>query len=141
MAKLPAFIPASNDNSNNNNNNDSVEETETKSNSSNAGSSISSSASGDRGQAEELVKETPELESISSTALPVRGYLEATVVPLLLQGLTALDKERPPNPVEFLAAYLLKNDPQKPAGARRPSALPGTPGLGARTPGTVARNL
>ena len=29
------------------------------------------------------------------------------------QGLSALVKERPANPVEFLAAYLMQNNPQK----------------------------
>mmetsp|Transcript_1105 Transcript_1105/g.1548 ORF Transcript_1105/g.1548 Transcript_1105/m.1548 type:complete len:114 (-) Transcript_1105:282-623(-) len=46
-------------------------------------------------------------------ALPIRQYLEQSVVPLLLQGMQALVKERPNNPVEFLAGYLLKNNPQK----------------------------
>lgn len=45
--------------------------------------------------------------------LPIRAYLDQTVVPILLDGMSELVKERPPNPVEWLAAYLLKNDPQK----------------------------
>mmetsp|Transcript_13299 Transcript_13299/g.40149 ORF Transcript_13299/g.40149 Transcript_13299/m.40149 type:complete len:93 (+) Transcript_13299:42-320(+) len=44
---------------------------------------------------------------------PIRTYLDSTVVPILLQGLSALVKERPANPVEFLAAYLMQNNPQK----------------------------
>ena len=48
---------------------------------------------------------------LQSQALPIRAYLDQTVVPLLLQGLSALVKERPPNPVEYLANYLLKNNP------------------------------
>ena len=47
-------------------------------------------------------------------ALPIRAYLDQTVVPILLEGMSALVKERPPNPVEWLAAYLLKNNPQGP---------------------------
>jgi protein dpy-30 len=43
---------------------------------------------------------------------------ESTVVPILLQGMQALVKERPSNPVEYLAGYLLKNNPQKPGGAQ-----------------------
>lgn len=43
---------------------------------------------------------------------PIRTYLDATVVPVLLQGLSALVKERPANPVEYLATYLLQNNPQ-----------------------------
>ncbi|KAJ7570007.1 hypothetical protein O6H91_01G103600 [Diphasiastrum complanatum] len=38
---------------------------------------------------------------------------ESTVVPLLLQGLQYLVLERPTNPVEYLAAFLLKNNPHK----------------------------
>ncbi|KAL3823072.1 hypothetical protein ACHAXA_011124 [Cyclostephanos tholiformis] len=45
--------------------------------------------------------------------LPIRAYLDQTVVPILLDGMSELVKERPPNPVEWLAAYLLRNDPQK----------------------------
>jgi len=48
-------------------------------------------------------------------ALPIRQYLETAVVPILLQGMQALVKERPNNPVEFLAAYLLKTNPQGPS--------------------------
>ena len=43
---------------------------------------------------------------------PIRTYLDTTVVPVLLQGLSALVKERPPNPVEYLATFLLQNNPQ-----------------------------
>lgn len=39
--------------------------------------------------------------------------LDQTVVPILLDGMSELVKERPTNPVEWLAAYLLRNDPQK----------------------------
>ncbi|KAL5268502.1 hypothetical protein ACHWQZ_G002395 [Mnemiopsis leidyi] len=42
-------------------------------------------------------------------AMPTRTYLDQTVVPILLQGLGVLAKERPPNPIEYLAAFLLKN--------------------------------
>mmetsp|Transcript_27855 Transcript_27855/g.52993 ORF Transcript_27855/g.52993 Transcript_27855/m.52993 type:complete len:106 (-) Transcript_27855:721-1038(-) len=50
---------------------------------------------------------------LNMQALPIRQYLEQSVVPILLQGMQALVKERPNNPVEFLAGYLLKNNPQK----------------------------
>lgn len=55
---------------------------------------------------------------LQSQAQPIRQYLESTVVPILLQGMQALVKERPSNPVEYLAGYLLKNNPQKPGGAQ-----------------------
>ncbi|XP_033114514.1 protein dpy-30 homolog [Anneissia japonica] len=45
-------------------------------------------------------------------ALPTRSYLDQTVVPILLQAMSSLAKERPPNPIEYLAAYLLKNKDQ-----------------------------
>lgn len=45
-------------------------------------------------------------------SLPTRQYLDNTVVPILLQAMSALAKERPPNPIEYLAAYLLKNKDQ-----------------------------
>ncbi|GMI43745.1 hypothetical protein TrCOL_g11691 [Triparma columacea] len=50
-------------------------------------------------------------------ALPIRAYLDQTVVPILLDGMSALVKERPPNPIEWLAAYLIRNNPQ---GASQP---------------------
>lgn len=46
---------------------------------------------------------------IDLNALPTRQYLDQTVVPILLQGLSALAKERPPDPINYMAAYLLKN--------------------------------
>jgi len=46
-------------------------------------------------------------------ALPIRAYLDQTVVPILLDGMSELVKERPESPVEWLAAYLLRHDPQK----------------------------
>lgn len=46
---------------------------------------------------------------IDLNALPTRQYLDQTVVPILLQGLAALGKERPPDPINYLAAYLFKN--------------------------------
>jgi protein dpy-30 len=42
-------------------------------------------------------------------SLPIRAYLDQTIVPVLLQGMSVVAKERPPNPIEYLAAYLLKN--------------------------------
>lgn len=47
-------------------------------------------------------------DKLNLQALPIRAYLDQTVVPLLLDGMSSLVKERPPNPVEWLAMYLLK---------------------------------
>ena len=49
----------------------------------------------------------------AGSVLGVKQYLESTVVSLLCQGLAALVKERPDDPIEYLAAYLLKNNPNK----------------------------
>ncbi|XP_043914540.1 protein dpy-30 homolog isoform X1 [Protopterus annectens] len=56
--------------------------------------------------------EKPSKQKVDVQSLPTRAYLDQTVVPILLQGLSVLAKERPPNPIEFLAAYLLKNKTQ-----------------------------
>jgi len=63
----------------------------------------------ERDATEAAPKKTPRVELQS---LPTRAYLDQTVVPILLQGLSQLAKERPPNPVEWLSAFLLKNKGQ-----------------------------
>lgn len=49
---------------------------------------------------------------IDLQSLPTRQYLDQTVVPILIQGLTTLSKERPADPISFLAGYLMKNKAQ-----------------------------
>ncbi|XP_061579661.1 protein dpy-30 homolog [Cololabis saira] len=61
----------------------------------------------EKASVEKLSKQKVDLQ-----ALPTRAYLDQTVVPILLQGLSVLAKERPPNPIEYLAAFLLKNKSQ-----------------------------
>ncbi|POI22510.1 hypothetical protein CIB84_013742 [Bambusicola thoracicus] len=61
---------------------------------------------------EKLNAEKTSKQKVDLQSLPTRAYLDQTVVPILLQGLAVLAKERPPNPIEFLAAYLLKNKSQ-----------------------------
>mmetsp|Transcript_45748 Transcript_45748/g.50994 ORF Transcript_45748/g.50994 Transcript_45748/m.50994 type:complete len:192 (+) Transcript_45748:44-619(+) len=51
---------------------------------------------------------TPEVQS-----MPIRAYLDQTVVPLLLDGMSELVKERPSNPIEYLASYLIRHDPAR----------------------------
>jgi len=46
-------------------------------------------------------------------ALPIRAYLDNTVVPILLQGLSELSQERPEDPIDFLGNYLIKNNPNR----------------------------
>jgi len=40
---------------------------------------------------------------------PTRQYLDQTVVPILLEALAALAKERPPDPIDYLVDYLQKH--------------------------------
>lgn len=55
-------------------------------------------------------------QKVQEGAVPIREYLEQTVVPLLMQGMQSLVRERPQDPIEYLATYLLKNkDKAKPA--------------------------
>ncbi|KAI8620887.1 hypothetical protein BC830DRAFT_1096638 [Chytriomyces sp. MP71] len=42
-------------------------------------------------------------------ALPPRTYLDQTVIPVLIEGLKSVVKERPQNPTEYLGMFLLKN--------------------------------
>jgi len=58
---------------------------------------------------------------VDASTLPIRAYLDSTVVPLLLQGMSALVRERPANPVEWLAHFLLANNPQTRAPAPAPA--------------------
>ncbi|CAN0038222.1 unnamed protein product [Pylaiella littoralis] len=68
--------------------------------------------------AEQKATETLQ-DRLNVQSLPIRAYLDQTVVPILLDGMSALVKERPPNPVEWLGNYLLRHNPQSapPAGS------------------------
>lgn len=44
--------------------------------------------------------------------LPDAEYLMRTVLPVLYQGMSIVDLERPSAPLEFLALHLLKNQDQ-----------------------------
>eukprot|EP00798_Chlamydomonas_sp_ICE-L_P017036 gene17036-23328_t len=50
--------------------------------------------------------------NIGPGGLTVRNYLDTTVVPVLRKGLRELVRERPQDPYEFLAKYILDNKPQ-----------------------------
>jgi len=43
------------------------------------------------------------------STLPTRAYLDQTVVPILLQGMSQLARDRPAKPIEQLASYLQQN--------------------------------
>lgn len=51
----------------------------------------------------------PKKTKVDMAHLQTRQYLDHTVVPILLSGLSSLAKARPENPIEFLANYLLDN--------------------------------
>ncbi|GAB9471606.1 hypothetical protein Gpo141_00008810 [Globisporangium polare] len=71
----------------------------------------------DESQAKSAEKASEQAQTkVEVQGLPIRAYLDQTVVPILLQGMSALVKERPANPIEWLAAYLTKNNPQGPSG-------------------------
>ncbi len=53
------------------------------------------------------------------------------MVPVLMQGLQAVCRERPENPVEYLAYYLLSHNPQN----KKPAAAPAAPGAAAEEAG------
>ncbi|XP_048210780.1 protein dpy-30 homolog [Perognathus longimembris pacificus] len=61
---------------------------------------------------EKVNAEKSSKQKVDLQSLPTRAYLAQTVAPILLQGLAVLAKERPPNPIEFLASCLLKNEAQ-----------------------------
>jgi protein dpy-30 len=48
-------------------------------------------------------------EKSDLSTLPTRAYLDQTVVPILLQGMSQIARERPAKPIEQLALYLQQN--------------------------------
>ncbi|CAL8100125.1 unnamed protein product [Orchesella dallaii] len=68
---------------------------------------------------------------IDLQSVPMREYLEQTVIPIVHQGMLALARERPESPIEYLAAYFLKHknkylyptDGQEQEKPRQPSFL------------------
>ena len=46
-------------------------------------------------------------------ALPSKMYLDATVVPTVMKALQEVCEARPENPLEFVAYYLLKHNPER----------------------------
>jgi hypothetical protein len=81
---------------------------------------------------------------IPDYALPDAQYVERTMLPLLLRGLEEVALTRPPDPLAFLGAYLISNNPQKPAvpwsSASAAAAVPGTSSNGSLTPDGAARS-
>lgn len=52
---------------------------------------------------------------INVNALPTKAYLEATIIPTVMKALTDVCEARPDNPLEFVAYYLLKHNPNRKA--------------------------
>ena len=50
---------------------------------------------------------------INVNALPTKAYLEATITPTVMKALTEVCEARPDNPLEFIAYYLLKHNPNR----------------------------
>nr|XP_033808371.1 adenylate kinase 7 isoform X3 [Geotrypetes seraphini] len=53
-----------------------------------------------------------ERELLEAKSIPLRNYLMKNVMPTLIQGLSECCKIRPEDPVDFLAEYLFKYNPQ-----------------------------
>ncbi|VDP36277.1 unnamed protein product [Echinostoma caproni] len=53
--------------------------------------------------------ETQDANGSEGKVTDTRAYLDQTVVPVLLKGLNMLAKERPPNPIEALATFLMQH--------------------------------
>ncbi|KAK7200462.1 Dpy-30 motif containing protein [Novymonas esmeraldas] len=56
----------------------------------------------------------PPEDDIPEYALPDAQYIERTILPLLLRGLEEVVRIRPPDPLAFLGAYMVCNNPQRP---------------------------
>lgn len=54
----------------------------------------------------------PKKPRVDYNVMPTRPYLDATVVPILLQALSALARERPSDPIQYLADFLIRNKAQ-----------------------------
>jgi hypothetical protein len=63
----------------------------------------------------ELVKykKKKELDEKRLEDLRIEHYLQSNVMPLLLESMGELAKSKPENPIEFIAKYLLKHNPEK----------------------------
>ncbi|GAQ88696.1 protein with Dpy-30 motif [Klebsormidium nitens] len=64
---------------------------------------------------ENILPTSPQIRAITGndSALPVKEYLNSTIVPVLRDALRALVKTRPEDPYEFVAKYLVEHKPRK----------------------------
>ncbi|KAG5881272.1 hypothetical protein JTB14_003743 [Gonioctena quinquepunctata] len=72
---------------------------------------------------ENIMKKT----RVDLSSLPTRQYLDQTVVPVLMNALSFLAKERPPEPISALATYLMKNKSMYEASSESTPATGGNP--------------
>lgn len=62
---------------------------------------------------QENVAETLNEQTAQTDEEDLKNYLGETLVPLLSYALDELEKVRPPDPVLFLAHFLLRHNPKK----------------------------
>ena len=62
--------------------------------------------------AEEVADQNVE-QNIQTDEEDLKNYLGDTLVPLLSYALDELEKIRPPDPISFLAHFLLRHNPKK----------------------------
>ena len=58
---------------------------------------------------------------VNINALPSKAYLEATIVPTVMRALHEVCHARPDNPLEFVAYYILKHNPNRKTQQAAPS--------------------
>ena len=68
---------------------------------------LESSVDATKENASNSQQQSSEKTKADVSTLPTRAYLDQTVVPILLQAMSQLAKERPAKPITFLAEYLL----------------------------------
>eukprot|EP00388_Colpodella_angusta_P026047 GDKK01004337.1.p1 GENE.GDKK01004337.1~~GDKK01004337.1.p1 ORF type:complete len:161 (+),score=14.65 GDKK01004337.1:49-531(+) len=64
----------------------------------------------------------PLSSTVNVHALPDLPYLRHTIIPLLVPALQEVARCKPKDPIQFLAAYLVSNNPQRDASLPTPSA-------------------
>jgi hypothetical protein len=64
----------------------------------------------------------PAAAPAAPAGVPVRAYLEATVVPVLMAGMQAMVRDRPEDPVAWLGAYMTDAAAKRAAGGEAPPA-------------------
>ena len=56
-----------------------------------------------------MTKQAP----VSVNNLPTKAYLEKAITPTVMKALSEVCKARPDNPIEFVAYYILKHNPNR----------------------------